>query len=119
MRNKILIIESNPLLRNQFEESFQEILAQGGELFFTSDTREGIALLQKEKPQLIFLEFKLGGGDFSKWRREGSHLVLLADKGDTLPPDVDFLIKPLQERQLQEKCGSLHLQEPVPPILPM
>lgn len=105
MRNKVLIIESDPERQERLEEILQEIAEEGGELFFAETRESGLTILKKEHPQLLFLDTRLIGRD--EWTHEGVHVVFM-DSKDHLKP-----------HQILEKCWTVLERTPASPIPPM
>ncbi len=116
MRNKILVVESDAEAREQLEQMLQEVLEAGGELFFTQNREDALAIIAKEQPAIVFLDPRLVGGDLAVWKREGVHLVVT---GEAKRDGADFLARPFEVEQVVEKCHLYLSAEPVPPILPM
>jgi len=118
MRNKILIVDAHAEDKDQLEQMLQEIVEAGGELFFTEKREEGIAILKKENPQLVFLDVNLIG-EKSAWIYEGVHITLMQSKNDIQQKDEDVLFKPFTRYQVLEKCRAVLHKEPAAQIPPM
>jgi DNA-binding response OmpR family regulator len=118
MRNKILIVDANVEDREQLEQMLQEIVEEGGELFFTEKREEGVAILKKEHPQLVFLDATLIG-EKSAWMHEGIHVIFMQRKHDIQQKNEDFLLKPFTRYQVLEKCRAVLHKEPAAQIPPM
>lgn len=120
MRNKILIVGGSAREKSTLEEILQEIVEEGGELFFTDKREEGMTLLHKENPQLVFLDVSLIGKDVHSWSSEGSHIILMGHPNELQHhPESDYLMKPLKPRQVLEKCRICLGHEPIsqPPLM--
>ena len=65
MRNKILIVDINKEDREQKKMILQEVVDAGGELFFADNREDGLTILRKEQPQLVFLDPALAGDENS------------------------------------------------------
>jgi DNA-binding NtrC family response regulator len=107
VRNKILIVDANMQDREQLEQILQEIVEEGGELFFVDKREDGLAILKKEHPQLVFLENSFLGDDEKAWIQEGVHLVFMHE------------IKPFETTKVLEKCRSVLHKMPAVQIPPM
>lgn len=118
MRNKILIVDDNANDRDELEQILQEIVEEGGELFFTEKREEGIAILKKEHPQLVFLEANLVG-EKNAWIHTGVHVILMQSKNDLQQTTGDFLLKPLKRYQVLSKCRAILEKKPAVQIPPM
>ena len=67
---KILLIEDEKILAEMYKEKF---IQAGFEVFLASESREGLSLAQKEKPDLIILDILLpreNGIVFLNWLRK-------------------------------------------------
>lgn len=119
MRNKILIVGANLHKDGDFENMLQDVVEAGGELFFAEKTEDGLSILKKEKPQLVFLDAHLIGADHKLWLCQGVHIVLMRHKHE---PDFgiqDCIFKPIRYRQVLERCLAVLDPEPAPPMPPM
>ncbi|MCC5831858.1 MAG: hypothetical protein JJU12_02300 [Chlamydiales bacterium] len=119
MRNKVLIVDSDSGVRQQLEQILQEVVEDGGELFFADKREDGLAIIAKEHPQLVFLDAPFVGKDEDEWMKEGVHLVIMRDRRDTQHKSEDFVLKPLRSHQILEKCRGALKRESAPPIPPM
>ncbi len=101
MRNKILIVGVASKEKEELETILQEIADEGGEIFFADTKEEGLAILKKERPQLVFLDENLS----AEWSQDLGELVLISKKfkGD----------------QILEKCRQVLPKEAVLRIPPM
>ncbi len=119
MQNKILIIDADPKDRQKLEEILQEVVQNGGEILFADKREEGLALLSKEHPKLVFLDTNLVGENENEWVKEGVHIVVMRRSDEKEQRSEDFVLKPLQRRQILEKCQTVLKRERVPPLPPM
>jgi two-component system alkaline phosphatase synthesis response regulator PhoP len=53
---KILIADDEKYIRLLLEQTLEEIADQGVQLFFASDGEEALAIIDKEQPELVFLD---------------------------------------------------------------
>lgn len=105
MRKKVLIVDANQRERDKFEKILRIIVEEGGELFFADKKEDGLALIAKERPQIVFLDPTLKGEDESLWKKEGVHLVIMN--------------KPFKVNQVLETCRSVLGREVAAPLPPM
>jgi DNA-binding response OmpR family regulator len=119
VRNKILIVDANAEDREQLEQILQEIVEEGGELFFADKREDGLAILKKERPPLVFLDAPFVGEDKGVWEHEGVHLILMLQKSEARQTKEDFVLKPFKRHQVLEKCHAVLHKEPSAPIPPM
>lgn len=119
MRNKVLIVDANAKDRNELEQILQEVVDEGGEIFFAEKKEEGITIVKKERPQLVFLDTGLIGENEEEWVWEGVHVVVMRSRNDKQQKSEDFVLKPLKRHQILEKCRATLAKETAPPIPPM
>lgn len=119
MRNKVLIVDSNPKECQQLEQILQEVVEDGGELFFADKREDGLAIIANEHPQLVFLDNRLVGDNEDEWVEEGVHVVVMRDRHEPHQKSEDFVLKPLKPHQVLEKCRGVLKKEPAPQIPPM
>lgn len=119
MRNKILIIDANPHERHELEQILQEVVDEGGEIIFAEKRAEGLALIKKEHPQLVFLDNHLIGENEDEWIEKGVHIVVMREKDEPSQKSEDFILKPLKSHQVLEKCRAALRKEPAPQLPPM
>lgn len=115
MRNKVLVVTSNPLEYAQFEMALQDVVNEGGELFLTQNKQEGQLILKKERPQILFLEAQFMDAN---WELNETHLVLLWKEGEQ-KSGRNYLMRPLKEKEIQAVCHTVLKKEFVPPERPM
>ncbi len=118
MRNKILIVDADRQDREELEQILQEIVEEGGELFFADKREDGIAILKKEQPQLVFLDAHLVGEE-DNWIHEGVHIILMRNKHELQQKSEDFVLKPLKRYQVLQRCRAVLHKEPAAQIPPM
>lgn len=119
MLNKILIADPDKDDRKELEQILQEIVEEGGELFFADKKEEALTILKRERPQLLLLDADLMGGDPALWKVEGVHLILMCRKKDLAHTAEQVLHKPFKAHQVLEKCRAWLKEEPAAPIPPM
>lgn len=105
MRKKVVIVVANRRVWEKFEEILSIIAEEGGELFFADKKEDGLTLIARENPQIVFLDLSLKGGDEALWKKEGVHLIIM-DKRFKVP-------------QILEMCRSVLGREVASPLPPM
>lgn len=118
MRNKILIVDANKEDREQLETILQEVVNAGGELFFADNREDGLAILKKELPRLVFLDVLLAG-DTQSWTQDNVQVIFMCSKHEQNQVSEAFIVKPLKRHPILEKCRAFLSTEPVSPIPPM
>lgn len=89
MENKLLIADDESHIRNLLEQTLEELEDEGVNLLFAKDGAEALEIIQREKPQLVFLDFnmpKMNGVAVCEAVKndpdiKGVYLVLLTGKG--------------------------------------
>jgi hypothetical protein len=119
MRNKVLVVDADAKGREQFKQFLQEIIEEGGELFFSEKREDALAIIKREHPQLVFLDSSLVGENLQVWVDKGVHVVLMRHKQEAHGKDEDCVFKPLHSHLILEKCRLWLNREPVAPIPPM
>lgn len=119
MRNKVLVVDANPDERAELEQILQDVVDAGGEIFFAERREDGIAIMKKEHPQLVFLDSSLVGENEDEWVYGGVHIVVMRFKNEPHQKSEDFVLKPLKAHQVLEKSRMILSQEHAPQIPPM
>ncbi|MPZ55256.1 MAG: response regulator [Rhizobiales bacterium] len=117
-RQTVFVVDDNPVQRNLIRDLLEPI---GFDVVVTAGGAECLELAQKRKPNLILLDVSMP--EMDGWEvarrlrqdmRERSAIVMLSalaiDKSRELGPDRmhdDYLMKPLDVRQLLEKIHTL------------
>lgn len=116
MRRKLLVADDEAHIRMLLEQTFEDLEDDGVELLFAENGRDALALIESERPQLVFLDVMmpyLNGMDVcgrvkNELAMSDVHVVLLTAKGQeidkqkgaaagadqylTKPFDPDFLL---------------------------
>jgi len=118
MHKKILIVTSDRQEKEKIETIFEEMMEKGGELLFVDKKEDIMPLLDKEHPQLVFLDGDLMGSDTFPEIAE-MHIVWIRKKGDARMEGEDTLFKPFTAHDVVAKCRQvmdLSLWEKVNPF---
>ena len=92
MANKILIVDDEPHIRMLIEQTLEELEDEGVEFLTAENGEEALDVIQKENPQLVFLDVmmpKMNGMEVCrKVKKElmldDVYIVLLTAKGQEL-----------------------------------
>ncbi|MCP4345931.1 MAG: response regulator [Desulfobacterales bacterium] len=93
MSKKILIIDDDVIYRTLLEHTLEELEDEHGvEILTASDGEKGFALIQKERPQIVFLDIMMpgkNGYEVCRSVREDPNLdntkvILLTTKGEVV-----------------------------------
>lgn len=117
MINKILIVDSNEKERSQLEKILQEVIQKGGEIIIAEKREDGLAIIERDHPQLVFLDARILG-DKKEWELKGVHIVVMRGKNEEQLPDEDSILKPFKAQQVLEKCHAFLSNEP-PAFIPL
>jgi DNA-binding response OmpR family regulator len=118
---KILIIDDEPHIRRLLQETLEDFEENGVLIYTAKNGAEGIELIQKEKPDIVYLDVmmpEMNGYDVCKKIREEYNIkevkiIMLTAKGQlfdkqkamdvgvdiyiTKPFDPDFIVKSAKE----------------------
>lgn len=116
--DKILIITPLQDETELFEQAFQGIIENGGELLFCSTQEEALKILPQERPILVFVDSELYSQSLQAGLNQGSHLVTLRSVHQEKKSQEE-IIRPLRPDLLLEKCQPYLSLEPGRPVWPM
>lgn len=119
MRNKILIVEKNPEDQTALEKILHSLVEDGAELFFAKKKQAALAIMDREHPQLVFVDESLIGKDIEQWNIKGVRVVVMQHKTESSQQREDFILKPFQQKEILEKCHSTLMKSPRPSVPPM
>lgn len=122
MAQKILIVDDEPHIRLLLEQTLEELEDEGVELLTASNGEEALAIIQEEKPELVFLDVmmpKMNGYDVCKAVKNDAELqdiyiVMLTakgqeidrQKGDVVGANV-YMTKPFDPDEILEKSQAV------------
>ena len=122
MDKKILIFDDEAHIRALLHETLEEIEDLGVDIFFADDGEAGLALILREKPQLVFLDVmmpKMNGFELATIIRnrkefDDLYLIMLTAKGqvqdvkDALAAGAhSYVVKPFNLPDLVERIEKL------------
>jgi DNA-binding response OmpR family regulator len=89
MRKKLLIVDDEPHIRMLIEQTLEELEDDGVELLFAENGEQALSIIEKEKPNLVFLDVmmpKMNGMEVcQKVKKElkltDVYIILLTAKG--------------------------------------
>ncbi|HEV8084572.1 MAG TPA: response regulator [Chitinophagaceae bacterium] len=92
MSNKILIVDDEPHIRMLIEQTLEELEDEGVEFLTAENGEEALEIIQKENPQLVFLDVmmpKMNGMEVCRRVKKelalnDVYIVLLTAKGQEL-----------------------------------
>jgi two-component system, OmpR family, alkaline phosphatase synthesis response regulator PhoP len=127
--SKILIVDDEPHIRRLLQETLEDFEDQGVQIFTAQNGGEGVEIILKEKPDIVYLDVmmpEMNGYDLCRKIREEYQMkdvkiIMLTAKGQifdkqkamgsgvdmyiTKPFDPDFIIK------TAEDILGIHLEE--------
>lgn len=122
MAQKILIVDDEPHIRLLLEQTLEELEDEGVELLTASNGEEALAIIQDEKPELVFLDVmmpKMNGYDVCKAVKnnvelQDIYIVMLTakgqeidrQKGDVVGANV-YMTKPFDPDEILEKSQAV------------
>ncbi len=117
MRHKILIWTLQTE-NSVFQESLAHFLEEGGELFIALNAQDAEAIVNREKPQLIFIDHRSLQA-FSKGSVKESHCYVICEKGTQAPNGYLTLERPLTQKKIADCCKAVFTDEIFVKIPPM
>jgi len=122
MEQKILIVDDEAHIRMLIEQTLEELEDEGVEFFTAENGEMALEMIQKEKPQLVFLDVmmpKLNGMEVCRrvkkeWKLNDVFIVLLTakgqetdrQKGQDVGADV-YMTKPFDPEELLGKARKV------------
>ncbi len=120
---KILIVDDEIHIRSLLEQTLEELEeSHGVSIFSASNGEEGLAVIEKERPALVFLDVMMPGLNgyevcrAVKERKElaGIHLILLTAKGQVMDREeglasgaLDYMTKPFDPDQVVGRAREI------------
>lgn len=105
MRSRVLVVVENEKEIGKLESGLQSVAENGGVVFLVKERSGGLDILDRARPQLVFIEDRLQGEQKDIWSQYGADVVV-----------VD---KHTSENVVLEKCRGLLLEGSSDPIPPM
>lgn len=122
MSQKILIVDDEPHIRLLIEQTLEELEDEGVELLTAANGEEALAIIQEERPELVFLDVmmpKMNGYDVCKAVKSNAdlqniYIVMLTakgqeidrQKGDVVGANV-YMTKPFDPDEILEKSQDV------------
>lgn len=122
MQKKILIVDDEMHIRSLIEQTLEELEDDGVEILTASNGKEGLMMIKKERPQLVFLDvmmpqmngFQVCYTVKRKWGRNDIYIIMLTakgqefdrQKGEQVGADL-YITKPFNPDALLEKARKI------------
>ena len=115
MSRSVLIVDDEQHIRLLIEQTLEELLDEGVELYTASDGEEALAAIEAQSPDLVFLDVMMprrNGLEVARAVRDelgkaDTHIVLLTAKGQAVDRDAGlaaganrYLTKPFDPDEL-------------------
>jgi DNA-binding response OmpR family regulator len=119
---KILIVDDEAYIRLLIEQTLEDLEDEGVELLLAANGEEALALIQEERPQLVFLDVmmpKMNGFDVCHAVKHGLgltdiHVVMLTAKGQEIDRQRGYevgadtyMTKPFDPDDLLERAEQI------------
>ncbi len=120
---KILIVDDEPHIRSLLEQTLEELEEEHGvAILSASDGKEGLALIEKDRPSLVFLDIMMPGMDGYEVCRavhgnpelSGTRMILLTAKGQAVDREeglasgaVDYMTKPFDPDRVVARAREI------------
>ncbi len=116
---KLLIVDDEPHIRILLEQTLEDLEDENVDLLIASNGQEAYDIIEKEKPQLVFLDVmmpKMNGFEVChKVKRELNmeevHIILLTAKGQEMDKEKglsvganEYMTKPFDPDTIMEKA---------------
>lgn len=121
-KKKILIVDDEPYIRSLLEETLEDILEKGVDLFIAENGQKGLEMTLQHNPNLIFLDVmmpKMNGYDMCEavkktHKLNNIYIIMLTAKGQEVDGqkgmDVganEYLTKPFDPDEILNKTSKI------------
>lgn len=119
---KLLIVDDEPHIRMLLEQTLEELEDEDVEMFIATNGQEAYEIIQKEKPQLVFLDVmmpKMNGFEVCQkikidLEMEDVHIILLTAKGQEMDKEKglsvganEYMTKPFDPDSILNKAMNI------------
>ncbi len=102
MRNKILIISSKR--ESELENIFLELVKKGGEIFFADSRQVAFQILEKEHPNIVFIDAPFFDEASDAWGHHKGAFFVLREKNENASENESTLHRPFKASLVFQKC---------------
>jgi len=119
---KLLIVDDEPHIRMLLEQTLEDLEDEDVEMFIATNGQEAYEIIQKEKPQLVFLDVmmpKMNGFEVCQkikidLEMEDVHIILLTAKGQEMDKEKglsvganEYMTKPFDPDSILNKAMNI------------
>jgi two-component system alkaline phosphatase synthesis response regulator PhoP len=119
---KLLIVDDEPHIRMLLEQTLEDLEDEDVEMFIATNGQEAFDIIQKEKPQLVFLDVmmpKMNGFEVCQkvkieLEMDDVHIILLTAKGQEMDKEKglsvganEYMTKPFDPDSILDKAMNI------------
>ena len=122
MESKILVVDDEAHITQLIEQTLEDLEDEGVQLLIATNGEEALELIEKEKPQLVFLDVmmpKVDGFEVcntvkNEWKMPNIYIIMLTAKGQELDKEKGkevgadmYITKPFDPDALYDKAVEI------------
>ena len=122
MASKILVVDDEAHITQLIEQTLEDLEDNGVELLIAKNGEEALEIIEKEKPQLVFLDVmmpKVNGFEVcntvkNEWKMTNIYVIMLTAKGQELDKEKGkevgadmYITKPFDPDALYDKAVEI------------
>lgn len=122
MSSKVLVVDDEAHITQLIEQALEDLEDEGVELLIATNGQEALDYIEKDKPQLVFLDVmmpKVNGFEVcntvkNEWKVEDIYIVMLTAKGQELDKQKGkevgadmYITKPFDPDALYDKAVEI------------
>ena len=122
MASKILVVDDEAHITQLIEQTLEDLEDKGVELLIATNGEEALEIIEKEKPQLVFLDVmmpKVNGFEVcntvkNEWNIPGIYVIMLTAKGQEVDKEKGkevgadmYITKPFDPDALYDKAVEI------------
>ena len=122
MASKILVVDDEAHITQLIEQTLEDLEDKGVELLIATNGEEALEIIEKEKPQLVFLDVmmpKVNGFEVcntvkNEWKITDIYVIMLTAKGQELDKEKGkevgadmYITKPFDPDALYDKAVEI------------
>ena len=122
MDSKILVVDDEAHITQLIEQTLEDLEDEGVQLLAATNGEEALEIIEKEKPQLVFLDVmmpKINGFEVchtvkNEWKMSDIYIIMLTAKGQELDKEKGkdvgadmYITKPFDPDALYDKAVEI------------